>query len=220
MSDQYQHCGQVMAHGEYCGSPALKDSNLCYWHHKARTRRRNRDKIAGPISNPGIFLPTLEDAASVQVAIQEISHAIVDRRIDDKRASLLLYAMQLASNNVRHLDPVSVGGTLDSLDDRIDEVGEDDESVEEDDDEEDSDNADEDESENDAEESADEEAGPEQEGDNKLPKDDGDESAPQVEPEAAAPDPDPPKKKASLDYEAFVDLAERINERWKRRNGG
>jgi len=53
--------------------------------------------------NTGLTLPLLEDANAIQLTIQEIMQAILDRRIDSKRAGLLLYSLQLASSNVRNL---------------------------------------------------------------------------------------------------------------------
>jgi len=75
-------------------------------------------------ANSGLELPLLEDANAVQVAIQEIMQAILDRRIDNKRAGLLLYSLQLASSNIRNLKPLPA-------DDRpqIDKIGSDDEEV-------------------------------------------------------------------------------------------
>ena len=86
----------------------MHDSSYCYWHHKARARRRRSERIGGPISmeaNTGLDLPLLEDANAIQVAIQEIMQAILDRRIDAKRAGLLLYSLQLASTNLRNMQP-------------------------------------------------------------------------------------------------------------------
>jgi hypothetical protein len=57
-------------------------------------------------ANSGLELPFLEDANAVQVTIQEIMQAILDRRIDNKRAGLLLYSLQLASSNIRNLTPI------------------------------------------------------------------------------------------------------------------
>jgi len=75
-------------------------------------------------ANSGLELPLLEDANAVQVTIQEIMQAILDRRIDNKRAGLLLYSLQLASSNIRNLKPLPA-------DDRpqIDNIGTDDEEV-------------------------------------------------------------------------------------------
>ncbi len=105
----------------------MRDSNYCYWHHKARARRRRNDHIGGPISmegNSGLDLPVLEDANAVQVSIQEIMQAILDRRIDNKRAGLLIYSLQLASSNIRNLSPRPMHG-----DPYISRIGGDDEEV-------------------------------------------------------------------------------------------
>jgi len=86
----------------------MRDSKFCYWHHKARYRSRCNEHLGGAVSteaNTGLALPLLEDANAIQLAIQEIMQAILDRRIDSKRAGLLLYSLQLACSNVRNLTP-------------------------------------------------------------------------------------------------------------------
>ena len=67
-------------------------------------------------ANSGLELPLLEDANAVQVTIQEIMQAILDRRIDNKRAGLLLYSLQLASSNIRNLTPLPADGRADRPD--------------------------------------------------------------------------------------------------------
>lgn len=73
-------------------------------------------------ANSGLELPLLEDANAIQVAIQEIMQAILDRRIDSKRAGLLLYSLQLASSNIRNLTPLPSDSG-----ERICQIGDDDE---------------------------------------------------------------------------------------------
>ena len=75
-------------------------------------------------ANTGLDLPLLEDANAIQVAIQEIMQAILDRRIDAKRAGLLLYSLQLASSNLSKLEPQPY-----QSEPVIGEMGEDDEEV-------------------------------------------------------------------------------------------
>lgn len=48
-------------------------------------------------------MPPLEDANAIQMAIMEVLHQLADGRIDTKQASLMLYALQTASNNLKHL---------------------------------------------------------------------------------------------------------------------
>lgn len=100
-------CAHVLANGKICQGPALRDSNLCYWHHKARHRRRHCERISGPAggsASPGIVLPVLEDGNAIQVSLQEVLHALLDGRLDSRRAGLLLYGLQVATSNLRRLD--------------------------------------------------------------------------------------------------------------------
>jgi hypothetical protein len=106
MRNKKKSCDHILINGEVCNAIPMRDSKFCYWHHKARARRRRHERIGGPIAadaNSGLELPLLEDANAIQVALQEIMQAILDRRIDSKRAGLLLYSLQLASSNIRNL---------------------------------------------------------------------------------------------------------------------
>jgi hypothetical protein len=127
MQNTRRNCNHVLTNGEICQAISLRDSVFCYWHHKARARQRRRDRIAGPLSasvNTGIELPLLEDANAIQIAVQEIMHAILDSRIDSKRAGLLLYSLQLASGNLGrlHTEPFGDG-------EQIVNIGDDDEEI-------------------------------------------------------------------------------------------
>jgi len=47
------------------------------------------------------ILPVLEDANSIQIALMQVMRLLVSQQIDHKTASLLLYALQTASTNLR-----------------------------------------------------------------------------------------------------------------------
>jgi hypothetical protein len=47
-----------------------------------------------------IYLPMLEDSASIQVAIHQITSAYLCSRLDARHTGLLLYAIQIASQNI------------------------------------------------------------------------------------------------------------------------
>jgi hypothetical protein len=55
-------------------------------------------------------LPPVEDTASIQLALIEVLEALAANQIDPKRAGLLLYGLQVASSNAKHvsLDSTSV----------------------------------------------------------------------------------------------------------------
>jgi hypothetical protein len=109
MRNRIRECAHVLTNGEVCQAIAMRDSQFCYWHRKARIRKRLQEHIGGPIgqaANSGVELPLLEDPNAIQLSIQEIMQAILDRRIDSKSAGLLLYSLPLASSNVRNLTPL------------------------------------------------------------------------------------------------------------------
>jgi len=124
-------CQHIKSSGARCRAVALTSGPFCFWH--ARIHRdhnqANRDfpsfylpensviarqenpeadlNHAGlranyPISNE---LPPLEDAESIQIAISLIVRALADARIQHKQAALMLYALQIAANNVRAVRP-------------------------------------------------------------------------------------------------------------------
>lgn len=64
--------------------------------------------LPAPEQTP-LDLPPFEDAASIQLALIDVAQALAANRIDPRRAGLLLYAMQVASTNARHLDLSSSG---------------------------------------------------------------------------------------------------------------
>ncbi|MGH9555382.1 MAG: hypothetical protein ACRD2Y_06115 [Terriglobales bacterium] len=83
-------CQHIKVNGLRCGSPSLKGRRYCYFHYEV-TRQLVRTDI-----------PVLEDAGSVQYSLNRLAEYILEKRIDYKQASLLLWLMQIASANARH----------------------------------------------------------------------------------------------------------------------
>ncbi len=48
-------------------------------------------------------MPLLEDADAVQVALMQVIRLMVPRQLDPKVSGLLLFALQTASSNLRHM---------------------------------------------------------------------------------------------------------------------
>ena len=93
-------CQHIRTSGTQCGSPALRHKNFCYYHQRWRP-------IVVNLSEPGkkahFTLPILEDAHSIQFSIAQVMHQLMDKTIDAKTAGLMLYALQIASSNLRQL---------------------------------------------------------------------------------------------------------------------
>jgi hypothetical protein len=95
-------CQHVKVNGTQCGSPALRSRRHCFFHDRIR---REQAKIAANASGPRRFqLPLLEDANSVQVALMKVIQMLASGTLDHKTASLILYALQTASINLRSAD--------------------------------------------------------------------------------------------------------------------
>ena len=97
-----QRCEHVKTNGHFCGSPAMRGRNYCHFHlgHIGRQLRIQRYASFG-LPRPPIELPLLEDAASIQLALMQVTDALLDGTLDHKTAGLVLYSLQTASLNLR-----------------------------------------------------------------------------------------------------------------------
>lgn len=126
MASYPDRCQHLKINGTQCGSPALRRNRFCFFHKRFQDERI---RLAADRKRRGIatfILPVLEDANSIQMALQQVMCLLVSGDIDHKTASLLLYALQTASSNLRQtkfeasmhnvvLDPREVADTpLDS----------------------------------------------------------------------------------------------------------
>ena len=85
-------CHQIHLNGVRCGSPALRGQSHCYYHSVLRQKREVPT------------IPYLDDALSVQFSLREIIQGVASGKWDTKRAALLLYALQIASSNLKRIE--------------------------------------------------------------------------------------------------------------------
>ncbi len=78
-----------MSSGNRCKSPALHTGDFCFFHDRFHADARNAKFDT-------LRLPVPEDLASVLQALSRISSALIDSRIDTKRAAQLIWIQQLA----------------------------------------------------------------------------------------------------------------------------
>ncbi len=110
----YPTCNHVRTNGTVCQSPALRESNFCYFHQRERQRQHNlrqartvklstkapgRDDMDAEILE-SLALPVLEDAAAIQVAASALVRAVTSNHITERRAGLALYGLQIAAMNL------------------------------------------------------------------------------------------------------------------------
>jgi hypothetical protein len=60
-------------------------------------------------------LPSPEGPAAIQLSIAKITDALINGSIDPRRAGQLLYAMQIASQNLESLSPYEIDETVESI---------------------------------------------------------------------------------------------------------
>jgi hypothetical protein len=96
-------CRHIKLNGTQCGSPALRDLKFCFYHN------RSRPKIVefyseGKYVTGDLLLPAFEDAHSIQDVIRQVIQLLLLKKIDQKTASLMFYALQIASSNLKRMD--------------------------------------------------------------------------------------------------------------------
>jgi hypothetical protein len=96
-----RNCEYIKPNGEFCGSPAVRGRDYCYWHLTCVARRLRAEKQQATADNTPLELPPLEDANSIQVAIMTVIDAMLRNRIGPRMSGRLLYALQLASSNLK-----------------------------------------------------------------------------------------------------------------------
>ena len=98
---EIRRCRHVKTKGTQCGSPALKGKELCYYHEQNRPVAAELYIDGERYSDGSIMLPPFEDAHSIQTVIRHVVQLVLTRRIERKDAGLLLYALQIASGNLK-----------------------------------------------------------------------------------------------------------------------
>ncbi len=101
MSEYPNRCQHIKVNGVQCGSPALRRNRFCFFHKRFQDERIRLSADRARRGVATFILPVLEDANSIQMAIMQIMRLILTGQIEHKTASLLLYALQTASSNLR-----------------------------------------------------------------------------------------------------------------------
>src|SRR6202158_191728 len=98
---EIRRCRHVKTNGTQCGSPALKGKELGFYHEQNRPQAVELYLDGERYSDGRIVLPVFEDAHSIQTVIRQVVQLMLTRRIERKDAGLLLYALQIASGNLK-----------------------------------------------------------------------------------------------------------------------
>jgi hypothetical protein len=98
-------CGYMKADGIQCGSPAMRGHRFCFHHHRWHEEGviLSADR-AGRVKS-SLDLSALGNAKTIQLSITQVMHQLLTGEIDHKTASVLLYALQTATINLRNFAP-------------------------------------------------------------------------------------------------------------------
>jgi hypothetical protein len=88
-ADEAPRCMHIKADGLRCGSPRMKSGDLCFAHQRMANAQALKVRIC-----------SYEDPNGIQMALMEVSKALVDEKITPKVAGLLFYGLQTAARNV------------------------------------------------------------------------------------------------------------------------
>ena len=103
-SNEAPRCQHIKTNGTQCGSPALKDNQFCYYHQQCRTVTFNYRGMYRDYTASEVHLPAFEDVHSIQFTLRQVTELILRHKIDLKEAGLILYALQIASSNLKRLE--------------------------------------------------------------------------------------------------------------------
>jgi hypothetical protein len=111
-------CQHLKINGTQCGWPSLRRNRFCFFHKRFQDEqiRLSPDRARRGVAT--FVHPVLEDANSIQIALMQVMRLLVSQQIDHKTASLLLYARQTASTNLRmtNFTPITNDVILDPRD--------------------------------------------------------------------------------------------------------
>ncbi len=86
-------CRHILPRGTKCKSPALRGKVYCYFHDRLQRFEQDGQRD----TREPLLLPSLEDARGIQMAIGQILAALGSGRLENRKAGLYLYGLQLAT---------------------------------------------------------------------------------------------------------------------------
>ena len=89
-------CHHIHATANYCGSPALRGEQFCYYHHPTRRPPRPAGRKPRP---HGFHWKPLEDRPSIQRALAKVVSRAISGRLDYERARFLVNILQIINHH-------------------------------------------------------------------------------------------------------------------------
>src|SRR6185437_4179345 len=97
-SQPVRRCKHINAKGDVCHRPAMRENNHCYIHFEGSALQPGNGDCETDFE-----IPAIENPALIQVAIDKLLTARKVGKITRRRASLYIYALQIARQNIKQL---------------------------------------------------------------------------------------------------------------------
>jgi hypothetical protein len=97
----FVECRHILPKGTKCQAPALRGHLFCYFHDRLQRFEQDGQRDA----REPLYLPSLEDARGIQMALTQVLAALGSGRLDNRKAGLYLYGLQLASQLLAQVPP-------------------------------------------------------------------------------------------------------------------
>ena len=92
----FSECRHILTSGHKCKAAALSGQAYCYYHTAAHRYANIRTTSAGPL-----LLPSTEDTAGVQLAVNQVLRSFATKQIDHRQAGVYFYGLQIAERLAR-----------------------------------------------------------------------------------------------------------------------
>jgi hypothetical protein len=100
---EIRRCQHIKTSGAQCGSPALRNDKICFYHKQNGTVPAELYIDGDRYCDSQIMIPPFEDAHSIQMVLRHVVQLMLQKRINPKDAGLMLYALQIASGNLKQM---------------------------------------------------------------------------------------------------------------------
>jgi hypothetical protein len=101
LNENVRRCKHIKTNGIQCGSPAVRESNYCYFHRQAARDFPKRKAVKEAAPEPVIELAVIDDADGIHYAILQVIRGIANGTLTDKASGKILYALQILSANYK-----------------------------------------------------------------------------------------------------------------------
>jgi len=101
-------CLHAKEDGSFCGRPALRERLYCYQHLRLRGQLMRMARARAQRQACPLMLPALDDLNAVKAALTQVTYALDFGHLEQRRAGLLLYALQQAATNLWRIELIQM----------------------------------------------------------------------------------------------------------------